>query len=342
MEQRDIVVIGGSAGAFEPLGAILAALPAELSATVCVVLHRPAHAGDMLCDLLSRRISLRVRSPVDGERMEPRTVYVAPADCHLILKKDHVRLTKGPRENQWRPAIDVLFRSAAVALGPRVTGVILSGALDDGSAGLAAIKRCGGVAIVQTPADALVSDMPDSAIRNARIDHIVPAQEMASVIKRVVEQPTGPAKEIPQELILETEIAETGRTSLEVQERLGELSPFTCSDCGGPLWKQHGEGLRFRCLTGHALSARALECGLDHNLDAALWAAIRQFEQRTNLQQAMAADEEKKGRSRTASSYRDRAAEARSHAETLRKLLLTSATLHSMQPSTSVAQSAAD
>jgi two-component system chemotaxis response regulator CheB len=141
------------------------------------------------------------------------------------------------------------------------------------------------------------------------------------MIQHIVGQPPGPSREIPAELLLEAQIAEAGRTSVDLQSSLGELTPFTCADCGGPLWRQRGEGLRFRCLTGHALSARSLERGLDQNLEAAIWAAIRQFEQRANLQQAMAESEERKGRSIVASSSRDRALEAQSHAETLRQVL---------------------
>jgi two-component system chemotaxis response regulator CheB len=321
VDRHDIIVIGGSAGALDPLRKIVTELPSGLAAKLFVVLHRPAHSGDMLRNLLSWTSKLPVRVPCDGERLESGTIYIAPPDHHLILKEDYMRLTRGPRENQWRPAIDVLFRSAAVVYGPRVIGVILSGALDDGSAGLSAVKRCRGIAIVQAPADAAVSDMPESAIRNASVDHIVPAQQLADIIQRVAGQPPGPSQEIPAELLLEVQIAEGGHTSVDLQNSLGELTPFTCADCGKPLWKQRGDVLRFRCLTGHELSARSLERGLDQNLEAAIWAAIRQFEQRTNLQRAMAEEEERKGRSLVASNYRDRASEAQSHAEALRQLL---------------------
>jgi two-component system chemotaxis response regulator CheB len=322
VDRHDIIVIGGSAGALDPLREIVTELSSGLAAKLFVVLHRPAHSGDMLRNLLSWTSKLPVRLPCDGEGLESGTIYIAPPDQHLILKKDYLRLTRGPRENQWRPAIDVLFRSAAVVYGSRVIGVILSGALDDGSAGLSAVKRCGGMAIVQAPADAAVSDMPESAIRNASVDHIVPARQLPEIIQQLAGQPAAVSRDIPAELLLEAQIAEAGRTSVDLQNSHGELTPFTCADCGGPLWEQRGEGLRFRCLTGHALSARSLERGLDQNLEAAIWAAIRQFEQRTNLQRAMAEEEERKGRSLTASNYRDRASEARSHADALRQLLL--------------------
>jgi two-component system chemotaxis response regulator CheB len=322
MQTRDIVVIGGSAGALAPLLRITAQLPIGLGATIFVVLHRAAHETDTLAALLGRSTSLAVGSSEDGQPLQSGTIYVAPPDRHLIVKENHIRITKGPRENQWRPSIDVLFRSAAVAFGPRVTGIILSGALDDGSAGLSAVRRCGGTTIVQEPADAEVCEMPESAIRNTSIDHVVPAQQMPTLIQRIAAEPAPAAHAIPAELILEAQIAEGDRTSFDIQNRLGRLTPLTCTDCGGPLWKQHSDGLRYRCLTGHVLSARSLERGLDENLDVALWAAIRQFEQRANLQLAMAEDGERKGRSHFALRQRERASEAKAHADALRGLLI--------------------
>jgi two-component system chemotaxis response regulator CheB len=322
MRSRDIIVIGGSAGALQPLLNVMTELPLGLEAKLFVVLHRAAQGDDNLGPLMARSSRLSVGTAEDGQPLVNGTVYIAPSDRHLILKEDHIRISRGPRENQFRPSIDVLFRSAAVAFGPRVTGIVLSGALDDGSAGLSAIKRCGGIAIVQDPADAAVRDMPESAIRNTRTDYVIPAQQIASLIQRLAVQPIGPAPGIPAELILEAKIAETGLTSVDIQNRLGDLTPFTCADCGGPLWRQHADGLRFRCLTGHALSVRSLEEGLNENLNVALWAALRQFEQRANLQLAMAQEEERKGRSFLASSQRDRAKEARAHAVALRGLLI--------------------
>jgi two-component system chemotaxis response regulator CheB len=321
VKAHDIVVVGGSAGSLDPLRTLLAELPATLPAAIFVVVHRPAHSHSNLCEILARGSSLSVRDACDGEPLAHGSVYVAPADHHLVLKQDRMLLTQTPRENQFRPAVDVLFRTAAVCFGSRVIGVILSGALDDGTAGLSAIKRCGGVAIVQAPSDAAYTEMPASAIRNVSVEHIIPAREIAHMIRQVVEQPSGPEKEIPAELILEAQIAETGQTSIELHNRMGDLTPFTCTDCGGPLWKQRGDGLRYRCLTGHALSSRTLEAGLSENLEAAVWAAIRQFEQRANLQSALADQEEQRGRSRVSTSYRERAAEAHSHAAELRKLL---------------------
>lgn len=322
MSGHDIIVIGGSAGAFEPLRSLLAELPADLPAIVCVVLHRAPAEEDMLAALLGRQSALFVKSAVDGERPLPGTVYIAPVDRHLLLNEHSLTLTRGARENQWRPAIDVLFRSAAVTFGPRVIGVILSGALDDGASGIEAIKRCGGIAIVQEPGDAQAPDMPGAALRHTKVDAVVPARAIASVIQEMVVRPAGPAPAIPRELLLEVQIAATAAASVEMQNDLGQLTPLSCPDCGGPLWKVHGEFLRLRCLTGHALSAKSLEYGQTRQLETALWSAIRQFEQRANLMHTMADSAERLGRSTAASSYGDRAREARWHAEVLRTLLL--------------------
>jgi two-component system chemotaxis response regulator CheB len=321
MSAHNIIVIGGSAGALRPLERILTSLPADLPATVFVVLHIAPYAGTGILDHLSKLASLKASVASDGANFGNGEIVLAPPDHHLIVKPGHVRVTRTPRENLWRPSVDVLFRSAAVAHGSRVVGVILSGALDDGSAGLSAIKRCGGLTIVQSPSEADVASMPDSAIRNTQVDHVLDAHAIAPTLERMSREPPLREVAIPDDLLLEAQFAETGLSSAEVNESLGELSEFTCSECAGPLWQRHGDMLRFRCLTGHAMSARSLEEGLNRNVDGALWAAIRQFEQRANLYKKMAADERSRGRARTAAAYDEREAEARSFALTLRTML---------------------
>jgi two-component system chemotaxis response regulator CheB len=319
---HDIIVIGGSAGSFDPLRHVLADLAADLPVTVFIVVHVHPTAGRGLVDALRIPRSWKARLAEDGAPIEHGRIMIAPPDHHLIVKRGQVRVTQGPRENLWRPSIDVLFRSAAVAYGSRVAGIVLSGALDDGSAGLAAIKRCGGTAIAQDPVDARVPDMPESAIRNTKIDYILKSHEIAPRIGALASQATVPSPDIPRDLVLEAQIAETGNSSVELNQSLGELSEFTCTDCSGPLWKRNEGMLRYRCLTGHALTARALDEGLNRTLDSALWAAIRQFEQRANLYDKLAGDETARGRSLTGANYQDRASEARGHAQALRQMLM--------------------
>jgi two-component system chemotaxis response regulator CheB len=319
--RHNIIVIGGSAGALRPLERILASLPAGLPAAVFVVLHIAPYAGDGILERLCRLSSLKASIGSDGAAFGPGEIVFAPPDHHLVVKPGHVCVKRTPRENLWRPSVDVLFRSAAVAYGPRVTAVILSGALDDGSAGLSAVKRCGGMAIVQSPAEADVASMPESAIRNAAVDHVLETAAIAPALERLSRKEPLPEVRIPDDLVLEAQFAESGQPSAEANQALGELSEFTCSECSGPLWKRNGEMLRYRCLTGHAMGAQSLEEGLNRNLDAALWAAIRQFEQRANLCSKMAADERAKGRALTAAVYDEREREARDFAKSLRNML---------------------
>jgi two-component system chemotaxis response regulator CheB len=321
MNGHDIIVVGGSAGALRPLDSILPSLPANLPATVFVVLHVAPHAGTGLLDRLCRLPAMKASVASDGASFGNGEILFAPPDHHLIVKSGHVRVVRSARENLWRPSIDVLFRSAAVAYGPRVVGTLLSGALDDGTAGLLAVKRCGGLAVVQSPADAEVGSMPESAIRNVQVDQVLDGEAIASALSQLAREPPSPIARIPDDLVLESRFAETGVTSAQSNQALGDLSEFTCSECSGPLWEQHGQMLRYRCLTGHALSARSLEEGLSRNLDEALWAAIRQFEQRANLCSKLAADERTRRRALTAENYEERAAEARGHAAALRRIL---------------------
>ena len=316
-----IIVIGGSAGAMRPLENILASLPANLPAAVFVVLHLAPYAGREILDHLCGLSAVKARVAGDGDSFSEGEVILAPPDHHLIVKPAQLRVMRTPRENLWRPSVDVLFRSAAVAHGSAVIGVILSGALDDGSAGLAAVKRCGGLALVQSPANAQVASMPDAAIRNAPVDQVLDADAIAPALERLCRDAPAPAVSIPADLVLEAQFAETGKPSAEINQMLGEPTEFTCSECAGPLWKRHGDMIRYRCMTGHALTARALDEGLNRNLDAALWAAIRQFEQRANLCAQMAADERSRSRTRSATAYEEREVEARGYARTLRSML---------------------
>jgi two-component system, chemotaxis family, protein-glutamate methylesterase/glutaminase len=318
---RQIIVIGGSSGALRPLQRILGALPADLPAAVFAVLHVAPYGGTGLFEHLARLAPMKAAVGQDGAPLEHGKITFAPPDHHLIVKADHVRVVRTPRENLWRPSVDVLFRSAAIAHDSRVAGVILSGALDDGSAGLAAVKRCGGTTIVQSPSEAGVASMPESAIRNTQVDHVLDADAIAPLLERLAREPTHGKVPVPEDLVLESRFAELGQPSLEINSALGELTEFSCSECAGPLWKRHDDMLRYRCLTGHALTARSLDEGLARNLDSALWAAIRQFEQRANLCARMAEDERGRGRELTAAIYDEREQEARSHARLIRQML---------------------
>ena len=183
MVGHDIVVIGGSAGGVEALRRICEGLPADFPAAVFVVIHISPNSRSIMPDLLSRAGRLPARHPTDEEPIHRGTIYVAPPDMHMLLRPGYVMLRRGPQENRTRPAIDPLFRSAAVAYGSRVIGVVLSGLLDDGCAGLLAIKSCGGISVVQEPNDAMWPEMPRNALAHDRVDHCVPAAELPALLK---------------------------------------------------------------------------------------------------------------------------------------------------------------
>ncbi|MHB8597769.1 MAG: chemotaxis protein CheB [Ktedonobacteraceae bacterium] len=190
MPEHDIIVIGASAGGVEALITLTATLPPNLQAAVFIVLHIPAQSPSMLPDILNRAGSLKVVSATDNAKIEYGHIYVAPPDFHLLVESEHIRVVSGPRENRHRPAIDPLFRSAASAYGSRVMGVILTGSLDDGTAGLQAIKRCGGLAIVQDPQDALFPSMPLSALANVQVDYTLPLAQIGPLLGNLSHEST--------------------------------------------------------------------------------------------------------------------------------------------------------
>src|SRR5262245_20674809 len=237
--RKDIVVIGASAGGMEALQKLVSRLPADLPASLFVVWHLSPGLKSILPQVLNKSGPLRAVHPRDGDRIEKGHIYVAPNDHHMLLEKGYVRITKGPKENRFRPAVDPLFRSAAYIYGPRVIGVVLTGGLDDGSAGLYTIKLRGGTAVVQEPADAVIRSMPLNALEHTEADYKVPAAGIGDLIARLVreEAPRMPtvARDEDEKTRLEVKIAE-GANALEANVmRFGQLSPFTCPECSGVL-----------------------------------------------------------------------------------------------------------
>jgi two-component system chemotaxis response regulator CheB len=291
---RDVIVIGGSAGGVEALRELLSLLPADLPAAVFVVLH--IGQASMLHSLLARDSALPVVAARSGAVFERGTVYVGVPGVHLLLHDDHILLRRGPRENYTRPAIDVLFRSAAASLGSRVIGVLLSGALSDGTAGLRAIKRCGGLAVVQDPEEALVSSMPRSALRHVEVDHVRTIAEMPALLGRLAREPAGPSAEVPLDIRLETAIAAQELADMKVDALLGKISPFTCPECHGALWEIHdGPMLRFRCHVGHAFAADVVLAAQGDEIERMLGTLQRAHQERAVLARKMA-DQERAGK----------------------------------------------
>jgi two-component system chemotaxis response regulator CheB len=321
---RDLVLIGGSAGSIEALRHLLKALPPSFPAAVFTVVHTSADGPGLLPVVLARSAQLRAGHPVDGDPIRPGNIYVAPPDHHLMLAADDtIRVRRGPRVNGSRPAIDPLFRTAAAeGYGPRSIAVVLSGYLDDGSAGLYAIRKRGGVAIVQEAADALASDMPLRALQYAGADYILPAGEIGQQLVELV----GPASKVvsmkkrerprkPQE----NEISPNAFVAYP-HEGDGTPSVFACPDCHGVLWEiKEGGSIRYRCRTGHEYSEHILNEELSHATENALWAAMRALEEKAAMSRRIA--EGAMGPAQWKDRLREQETTFASHAEIIRKMI---------------------
>jgi two-component system chemotaxis response regulator CheB len=323
MTTPDIIVVGASMGGVTALSDLLTQLPASLPASVFIVLHTAPHAPAMLADILARKTELTVVSAHNGDRIQRGWVYVAPPDYHLLVKRGHVHVTRGPKENRVRPAIDPLFRSAAVAYGPRVIGIVLTGYQDDGAAGLAAIKRCGGLAIVQDPDDALYPDMPRSALRATTVDYQLPLAAMGQQLLTLTHQPLAETAFVPpEELVLEAGIAEKVMCDVQTEEALGELVPFVCPECQGPLWQiEHGRLPRYRCHIGHAFTAHALLTEQQEAIDRSLGSLLRAFEERGNFLDLLVQYEAQNGHTGLVKRYEQVGAEAHRQTDRLQDLV---------------------
>ena len=316
------MVIGASLGGIEAIRRILADLPADLPAALFVVVHTAPAAPGALPSIFDAAGPLRALPVVDGEPIERGRIYVAPPDHHLLIERECVLLRRGPRENRARPAIDPLFRSAAVHFGGRVIGVVLTGLLNDGASGLRAIKTCGGLAVVQEPADAIAPDMPRNALRHAAVDRRARLSEMGALLARLAAEPAGESLEAPDYIRREAAIARQEQITMEKQKKFGEPSAFTCPDCHGALWEiKEGALLRFRCHIGHSFTSRALLAAETDELEQALSSALRSHKERTELLRRMADEVEEAGHAGLAERYRGRAAEFEREAAVIRRVL---------------------
>ncbi|MGY8638633.1 chemotaxis protein CheB [Bradyrhizobium sp. 14AA] len=325
MSNRDIIVIGGSAGATQPLKQLLGGLPADLPAAVFIVLHIPAQGIGILSTVASSAGPLPVRQAENGMKIEPGQVYLAPPDHHLLLAADRILLGRGPRENMVRPAIDALFRSAALSHGPRVIGVLLSGLLSDGAAGLNAIKCCGGMAVVQDPQDAISAEMPRRAMEATTVDLCVSGATMGDLLSELVREQAGAVLPIPPEIRLEVEIAAGDRIGSDKLVSMADPVALTCPACGGVMSEvKESRPMRFRCQVGHAYTVDALAKEQEGRVDEALRVALRIIEERAELVQRMASDGRRSGRPAVAEMYEARAVEYREYADMIRRVVLQS------------------
>jgi two-component system chemotaxis response regulator CheB len=312
---HEIIVIGASAGGVEALPRLIASLPADLPASVFVVLHIPAHGPDLFAEIVGRNAVLQVANGIDGEKIRRGRVYLAPPDLHLQVEDGRVRLCRGPRENRHRPAIDALFRSAAENYGPRVTGVVLTGHQDDGTAGLNSVKTHGGVTIVQDPEDALVPAMPQSALRNVKVDHCVPLADIGPLLVRLSSAQTIPARKPRATKVEQRQLAPEA-----MRKKFGPPTGFICPECSGPLWETKvGRALQFRCHVGHAYSPESLLADHANGLERALWSAVRTFDEQAALLRRLG--EKRFSNGTTGDDLATRAKKFERDADAIRKLL---------------------
>lgn len=319
MPTRDIVAIGGSAGSHAVLRQIVADLDADIPASIFIATHVPTGSPGYLADALSRIGPVPVVEAEDGQPIEHGKIYVAVPDHHLLVIDGTMRLGNGPRENMTRPAIDPLFRSAALSYGPRAVGVVLSGMLNDGASGLRAIKACGGTAVVQHPLDAKADQMPLAALEIVDADEVAPASDLGKLISRIVTTTAGEAADPPEGLPLEVQIAAGSRLGAATLREIADPSAISCPDCQGVLSEMRDEQpLRYRCQIGHATTAEILEARKDH-VDEAMRIALRMMEERVTLVTRMAQDARQTGRSAVAELYEARAEEYARYATILRE-----------------------
>lgn len=323
MGKTRIVVIGASTGGVQALGALASGLPANFGAPVLIVLHVGAQRS-ILPELLSSKGPLPASHAVDGEPIVAGRIYVAPPDHHLLVEDTHMRLSRGPKENFTRPAIDPLFRSAALAYGTRAIGVVLTGKLDDGTAGLQAIDECGGIAVVQDPNDAAERSMPLSALRYVQVDHCVPLAAMPDLLVRLIDIRTDdvPMQDETSRPVHEQHVMMSDGNAIEHLQAIGSPSTFVCPECKGSLWEIGGaKPVRYRCHTGHAFTLRTLQHAQSIDTEDALWSALRALQEKRLLLEKMAEQCRLDGDEQQAAQLDADARQVERHSTTLRQLI---------------------
>jgi len=321
--KHDIIVVGASMGGIEAISSLLAKLPPGLAASVFVVQHVGEYGSGLFDQILQRVTKMPVAYAEDAKHFRPAHVYVARPGLHMLIEEGVVRTTRGPKENRTRPAIDPLFRSAAVNHGPHAVGVVLTGMLNDGTAGLRAIERCGGKTVVQDPLQAQFPEMPANAMRHVHVDHCLALLAIAELLTELSKIDAPPAVPIPADLLLEDQIAKDEMGEISQTQQLGEPVPLSCPECGGTLvMLRDGALTRFRCHTGHALTAEALFSDQSHSVERSLWVALRALHEQAALAGGLAKEAKAAGAAKVAASYEAKEAEASYHADRIHQVLM--------------------
>ena len=331
-----VIVVGTSAGGLSALSEFIGQFEPDLDAAIFIVMHlSQTSISNFLVQKLQPLTKLSCHIAAEGALIKKSHVYIASADLHLLVKKDTIILGRGPQENRWRPSIDVLFRSAAAAYSTRVIGVVLTGLLDDGTTGMLAIKRSGGTCIVQDPNEAEYADMPLSVLNNMEVDYCITLASMGEVILSIT-QTTPEEKPAPQDVIIESEIAERVVVDYDNVKAIGEKSIYACPDCGGGLWSinkggdEQGKADRYRCHIGHSYSEGDLVIKQGEIFESTLWTALRIMEERRNLLKKMEDDNAKRGFSTAAQNYHKKVDDIQVHVDKLKEVLYESQKLSSV------------
>jgi two-component system chemotaxis response regulator CheB len=324
MPHRDIVAIGASAGGIEALRHLASKLPAGFDAAVLVTLHLAEDYASTLDRILTRSGSLPARFAENGEKIENGQIYLARPQCHLLLTEDRrLEFGQGPRENNARPAIDPMFRSIGLCCGSRGIGVVLSGMLDDGAAGLLALKQCGGLTMVQEPSDAAFPDMPLHALQRVQPDHVVTLAAMPALLKKLVQLPAGNSVPASEPLRFEVEIARSGRSNMSEMDRIGRRSVLACPDCHGVMWEIDEDDLvRYRCHVGHAYTAESMRYAIDENLVRALASALRALDERVAVGEKLRDKAIESQHTKSVGWWQRRIDETRREADTIRESII--------------------
>lgn len=319
---KRLFVLGASAGGRKILGDILKSIPNTIDAAFLVVVHGSSDAASVFPKVLSQKLDLEVKEVENGMTIEAGYLYIAKPDHHLIVDQEQLFLSKGLRENRFRPSVDVLFRSAAVTYSNACIGILLTGRLSDGTAGLEAIKKCGGMAMIQNPATAEYEGMPSNAAQVVDIDYVVNVEDMGDVIRKIMQEELPEKKEIPGSVIRENTIATKISSQIALKENLGHQVPISCSSCGGPLWKIEDSKInRYRCHVGHAFTEEALLDSQNESLEEALWVAMRTLEEKKMLLVRVKSDYKQKGIRAMATTHNEQIDEVQQQITTLRRVL---------------------
>ncbi|RYG49224.1 MAG: chemotaxis protein CheB [Chitinophagaceae bacterium] len=322
--RQRVIVMGASAGGFEAFKTVIKGLPADFPIPIFIVWHMSPDIRGILPQVLNKENDIFAAHAYDNEAIRPNRIYVAPPDHHLLIEEGRVKITKGPKENRFRPAVDPLFRSAAYTYGNHVIGIILSGALDDGTAGLWRIKHNGGIAIVQNPLDAEMSSMPANALRGVAVDYCVPVSAIAGLLVKLSNEVVteNPKVMKDEKTKIEIDIAAEHNAFQTGSLQIGDLSPFACPECHGVLSRIREGGLsRYRCHTGHAYSADALLLAVTEKIEDSLYGALRGMDESILLLNHIGDHYAEADQPKLAALYFKKAADAQERSDIIRRTL---------------------